>query len=66
MWMEDLQSGETLEEWGDSSRVEEPESGVDLKREKAQPNTGGHGSRKQNPRLPSGSEYGSHNPRTSK
>ena len=44
MDLEDLGSGETPEEWVDFSRVEEPESGADLEREKAQPNTSGHGS----------------------
>ena len=46
MLLEDLGSGETLKQRDDSSRAEEPESGADLEREKAQPNTGGHGSRK--------------------
>ena len=66
MPLEDLESGETLEGRGDSSRVEEPESGADLDREKAQADTGGLGSRKQNPRLPTGTEYGAHNPSKSK
>ena len=61
MLLEDLGSGETLVEWCDSSSVEEPEPGADLEREKSQPNTGGHGSRKRNPRLPTGSECGPHN-----
>ena len=66
MTLENLGSGETPTEQGDSSRVKEPETGADLEKEKGQPDYGGHGSRKQNPRLLTGSEYGPHNPRRSK
>ena len=52
MPLEDLGLGKTPKERGDSSKVEEPESGADLESEKAQPNAG--------------SEYGPHNPRRSK
>ena len=65
MPLEYLGLGETLEERGHTSGVEEPESGADLEREKAQLDTSGHGSRKPNPRLPTGSEYGAHNPKRS-
>ena len=61
MPLEDLGSGETPKELVDSFRAEEPESGADLEREIPQPNTGGHGRRKSNFRLPTGSEYGPHN-----
>ena len=66
MPLEDLGLGETPKERGDSSRVEEPESRADLEREKAQPDIGGHSSMKRNPKQPTGSEYGPHNPRKSK
>ena len=49
MPLEDLGSGQTPEQWGDSFKVEESESGANLEKEKAQPNTGGHGSRNRNP-----------------
>ena len=62
MHLEDLESGETPKEWGDSSGVEEPEFGANLEREIPLPDIGGHSSRKPNPRLPTGSEYGPHNP----
>ena len=51
MSLEDLGSGEASKEWGDSFRVEESESGADLEREKAQPDTGGHVSRKKQPKT---------------
>ena len=66
MPLDDLGLGKTPKERGDSFRVEKPESGADLEREIPQPDTGGHGSRKPNPRLPTGSKYGPHSPRRSK
>ena len=63
MALEDLGSGETPKEQGDSQ--EEPESRTDMESEIHQPDTGGHDSSKPNPRLPMRSEYGPHNPRKS-
>ena len=37
MPLKDLGSSKTLEEWGDSSKVKEPESGAGLEREKPNP-----------------------------
>ena len=51
---------------GDSFRVEEPEAGADLEKEKVHPDRDVHDSSKRNPRLPTGSEYGPHNHTRSK
>ena len=65
MPLENLGSDEEPKERVDS-RVEERESGADLEKEIPKPDTGGHRTRKPNPRLPPGSECGPHNPRRSK
>ena len=62
---ENLGSGKMPKELGDS-RVEEPDSRTDLEIGMHQLNTGGHDSRKPNPRLPMRCEYEPHNPRRSK
>ena len=59
---ENLGSGVTPKELGDS-RVKEPEPQSDLEGGVHHPDVGGHGSRKLNPTLPMGSEYGPHNPK---
>ena len=62
MPQEYLDSGETPKELGDS-RVEEPEPRADLEGGVHLPDTGGHGSMKLNPRLPTRSEHEPHNSR---
>ena len=60
--LEDIRLGETPKKPGDA-RGEKPESRGDMESEIPQPDRGGHSSRKPIPKLPTGSEYGPHNPK---